>query len=144
MSSSPEQHEKLSSLLRQPRPRGEAAFDTVRAALLTLASDHVASRDRILAEQPILAAAPALAVRDLEWDRRAEQAFAATLEAGSADDAASKRRARLCAGALVGALRVVIEGWIARGCRGDLRKLGEEALDWIAPLAPPARDRQNG
>jgi AcrR family transcriptional regulator len=134
-----EQHEKLASLLAGPRPRGERAFDTVRSALLALASDHLASRERILAEQQILAAAPALAVRDLEWDRRAEQAFAATLEAGSADDAASKRRARLCAGALVGALRVVIEGWIARGCRGDLRKLGEEALDWIAPLAPPSR-----
>lgn len=133
------EHEKLCALLEGPRPRGERAFDTVRRTLLSLASDHAASRERILAEQPILAAAPALVARDLEWDRRAELAFAATLEAGSAEDAATKRRARLCAGALVGALRVVIDGWIARGCRGDLRKLGEEALDWIAPLAPAHR-----
>lgn len=134
-----EQHDRLCELLAAPRSRSEPAFESVRSALLSLAADHARSRERILAEQPILAAAPALAVRDLEWDRRAEHAFAATLEAGSADDAASKRRARLCAGALVGALRVVIEGWTAKGCRGDLKKLGEEALEWIAPLAPPPR-----
>lgn len=131
------QMDELARLLAAP-VAGETAFQTVRRALLRLADGHVAGRERILAEHRVLARAPALVTRDLEWDRRAEHAFAAALEAGTKRDAANRRRARVCAGALVGALRVVIEDWVAKGCRGDLRKAGEEALDWVAPLAPPA------
>lgn len=130
-----DQTERLAALVAAPRP-GEAAFDRVRRALLELASEHVEKRSLILTEHAILAKSPALVARDLEWDRQAERAFAEALEAGSSRDAATQRRARVCAGALVGALRVVIEEWVARGCRGDLRRAGEEALDWLAPLAP--------
>ncbi len=129
------QMDALARLLAAPEP-GETAFETVRRALLRLADGHLADRERILTEQRVLAGAPALVARDLEWDRRAERAFAAALEAGAKRDAVSRRRARVCAGALVGALRVVIEDWVQKGCRGDLRKAGEEALDWVAPLAP--------
>ncbi len=134
------QAEALAALLAAPLP-GEAGFDTIRRALLTLASEHVASRARILEEHAVLATAPQLIARDLQWDRHAERAFAAALGRGTATDAATQRRVRVCAGAIVGALRVVIEGWVARGCRGDLARLGEEALDWLAPLAPEPVDR---
>lgn len=132
-----DQMERLAALVASPR-QGEGAFERVRRALLELASEHVENKSLILTEQAILAQCPALVAKDLEWDRRAERAFAEALEAGASRDAASQRRARVCAGALVGALRVVIEEWVLRGCRGDLKRAGEEALDWLAPLAPEA------
>jgi AcrR family transcriptional regulator len=92
------QMDELARLLAAPEA-GETAFQTVRRALLLLADG----------EQAILSGAPALVARDLEWDRRAERAFAEALEAGTKRDETSRRRARVCAGALVGALRVVIE-----------------------------------
>lgn len=134
-----EQTEVLRELLaRQP---GEGAWAAVRRALLALAEDHMAQRERVLREHALLAQTPSLLARDLEWDRRAQEALAAALEGGAARDAASRRRARLCAGALVGALRIVIEDWIASGAKGDLAKRGEEALDLLSPLAPKERAR---
>lgn len=135
------QTERLAALVGSPRG-AEPPFPAVRRALLDLAAEHVENKSRILVEQRILESAPTLVAKDLEWDRRVERAFADALAAGSARDAATQRRARVCAGALVGALRVVIEDWVSRGCRGDLKRAGEEALDWVAPLAPePARSR---
>jgi hypothetical protein len=113
----------------------------VRRALLELAREHERARERIVREHAIVAASPHLTARDLEWDRRAQEAIAEALEGGAARDAASRRRARLCAGALVGALRTVIEDWIASGAKGDLAKRGEEALDLLSPLAPKERAR---
>jgi AcrR family transcriptional regulator len=133
-----EQTARLSALLSSPRP-GEIPFETVRRALLALSAEHQASKRRIRVEHAILAGSPALVAKDLDWDRRVEGAFARTLESGAGRSAATRRRARVCAGALVGALRVVIEDWVQGGCRGDLRAAGSEALGWIEPLAPPVR-----
>lgn len=130
------QTERLSALLAA-EPRG--GFDVVRRALLELAREHERARERIVIEHAIVAASPHLTARDLEWDRRAQEAIAEALSRSSAGGAEGRRRARLCAGALVGVVRVVIEDWLAAGARGDLEKQGALALELVAPLAPRER-----
>jgi len=125
------QLEALCALLAAPRP-GERPFRTVRRALVALSEQHVASREEILREHRVLAASPELLAKDLEWDRRALSALAVALARGGGE----ARRARLAAGAIVGALRVVIEEWIDGGAVGDLRASGEDALDLLEGLAP--------
>jgi len=128
------QLEALNALLAAPRPR-ELPFRAVRRALVALSEQHVAAREEILREHRVLAASPELLARDLEWDRRALAVLTAALARGGGEG----RRARLAAGAIVGALRVVIEDWIDGGATGDLRASGEEALDLLEGLAPPRR-----
>lgn len=123
----------LEAELSMKPKRGEAPFDCVRRSLLAVARLHVESKAEILAEHHILAGSPVLLAGDLEWDRRAFELLAATLGREGCDP----KRARLAAGAVIGALRVVIESWVSSGGRGDLLAEGAEALDLLAPLAPP-------
>jgi AcrR family transcriptional regulator len=128
------QLEALEEELRRPK-KNEAPFATVRRALLSVAGLHLAAKDEILAEHRVLAASPVLLARDLEWDRKAFSALAHALMR----DGGEPRRARIAAGAIVGALRVVIESWVEGGGTSDLVAEGEEALDLLAPLAPARR-----
>lgn len=122
-----DQTERLKALLAAPSA-GEAPFETVRRALLTLADDHVEHREQILIEHDIAADAPQLVARDLELDRVVARMFAATLARADAG------KARLTAAALIGMLRVVIEDWVASGAKSDLRAAGEQALRLIQPM----------
>ncbi|MGZ3476618.1 MAG: hypothetical protein ACXWUG_22425, partial [Polyangiales bacterium] len=80
-------------------------------------------------------ASASLSAHDLEVDRAFEAAIEGALGGG--------RRAKICAAAVVGAIRVVLEEWAERGGKLDLRAVGTEALDLIAPVAPPKfGDRQ--
>ncbi len=117
-------------------PADERAFDVVRRAFAALAAEYHALRRRILAERALFASAPSLLARDLEIDRAFEEAIADTMARGSAPGGA--RRARLCAAAVMGVLRVAIEEWAASRGRVDLAALGGEALDLIEPMAPHA------
>jgi AcrR family transcriptional regulator len=114
---------------------GARPFDRVRAAFEALAEDYTDRRRRILAEHALFLSAPALVARDLEIDRGFEREIAAALTPPAGDDDQA-RRARLCAGAIVGVLRVVIEEWVADRGRGDLAARGREALALLEPLAP--------
>ncbi|MGZ3422039.1 MAG: TetR family transcriptional regulator [Polyangiales bacterium] len=110
-------------------------FDSVRAACLALADEYVKMRAQILEERAIVAASASLSAHDLEVDRAFEAAIEGALGGG--------RRAKICAAAVVGAIRVVLEEWAERGGKLDLRAVGTEALDLIAPVAPPKfGDRQ--
>jgi len=129
-----EQLEALEAAL-VPSSAAEAPFATVRRALLALAEHHLAERAEVLADHAIVAASPELLARDLEWDQRAFTRIAAALARGSRGKAGA-RRARLASGAIVGAIRVVIEDWVASGGRRDLLAEGREALDLLAALAP--------
>lgn len=118
------------------RSPGQPPFAAVRRACEELADDYDRQRARILAERSLFSAAPSLLARDLELDRGFEAAIAEALTVG--DDPAVRRRARIAAAAVVGALRVVLEEWAARRGRVDLPALGRDALDLVAPLAPAA------
>ncbi len=123
-----DQTQRLRTLLSVPL-EGEAPFDTVRRALLTLADEHLAQKKQILIEHKVLAKAPALLASDLEHDRVVGQAIGTCLSRGS-----KALKARLAAAALMGVLRVVIEDWVATGAKSDLKKAGAGALALIAPM----------
>ena len=128
-----------SELNAKPTRARELPYTTVRRALLSVARLHLSAKAEIIAEHEVLAASPLLLARDLEWDRKAFALLAETL----GRDGGDPRRARLAAGAIVGALRVVIESWVVGGGVGDLMADGEEALDLLAPLAPPSRGKRS-
>lgn len=111
------------------RQKGESPFEHVRRACLALASEYVALRRQILEERAIVAAAPSLVARDLEVDRAFESAIEEAL--------GGSRRARICAAAVIGVTRVVLEEWAAGGAKADLVALGGDALSLLEPLAPP-------
>ncbi len=117
----------------------EDAFQAIRAALLVLAEDYQKQRRRILAEQALLRATPSLATHDLEVDRAFEAAIVDYLLAKSRRTVHDRRRARIVAAAIVGAVRVTIEEWAERHGDLDLAKVGNDALDLLAPLAPTPR-----
>ncbi len=116
----------------EPAP-AEAPFATVRRALISVSSLHLAEKELVLAEHAIVAKSAELLARDLEWDRKAFLLLARALARGSRGKDAA-RRARIAAGAIVGALRVVIEEWVESGGKRDLVGEGEEALDLLAAL----------
>lgn len=107
----------------------QKGFESVRRACLALADEYVLMRAQILEERTIVAASSSLSAHDLEVDRAFESAIEQALGGG--------RRAKICAAAVVGAIRVVLEEWAERGGKLDLRTVGSEALDLVAPVAPP-------
>jgi AcrR family transcriptional regulator len=116
--------------LLEPRD-GEAPFETVRRAVLALGRELQADREAQLLQQRLIAASPALAASERDLDLKWEAALADALGAGRTGQAG--RKARLAAGAVVGALRAALRGWFEADGRGDLVKLGEEALAVVAP-----------
>ena len=106
-------------------------FERVRRACLALAEEYVARRRQILEERAIVAVAPSLVARDLEIDR----AFESVIE----EALGGSLRARICAAAVVGVIRVVLEDWATSKGKLDLAAVGGEALDLLAPLAPHVR-----
>jgi AcrR family transcriptional regulator len=111
---------------------GEAPVDAVRRALLSVASMHIAHKKDVLWENALVAKTPSLLAKDLEWDRKATGLIAAALARGE-----DRARARLVAGAIVGAIRVVVEEWVASGGERDLVADGGAALDLFAALGAP-------
>jgi len=119
--------------------KADAPFDGIRDALLSVADDYHEQRERILREQRVVRAAPSLMTHDLEVDRAFEAVITEHLVQGSRRTVGDRRRARMLAAMIVGAVRVVIEEWAERNGEVDLKKLGQEALELLAPLAPRPR-----
>jgi len=111
-------------------------FDAIRAALLAVADDYHEQRERILLEQRVIRSAPSLMTHDLEVDRAFEGVIVEHLVSGSRRTIADRRRARMLAAMIVGAVRVVIEEWAEKNGELDLKKLGQEALELLEPLSP--------
>ncbi len=116
--------------------KAEAPFDAIRDALLGLADDYHEQRERILSEQRVIRSAPSLMTHDLEVDRAFEGVIVEHLVQNSRRTVTDRRRARMLAAMIVGAVRVVIEEWAEKNGEPDLKKLGQEALELLEPLAP--------
>lgn len=112
----------------------EPPFEAVRAALIALADEYVATRDVILAERALVRAVPALVVADIELDRLYEAIIAEHFLAATGRAAGDKRRAKIAAAAIVGTVRVVIDEWADGNGKLDLARVGAEALDLLEPL----------
>ena len=130
--------EGLARTLRAALEASEAPpFEAVRAALLALADEYVAKRDLILAERALVRAVPALVVADIELDRVYEAIIADHFLAALPDKrraAPDKRRAKIAAAAIVGAVRVIIDEWADSDGKMSLARVGAEALDRLEPL----------
>lgn len=124
-----------------PSAAGGDPLQAVRRALLSLAKDYEAHREGMVTRQRIVESSPALLALELSEDRPWEDALAAALGDRSRAPAATRLRARILAGALMGAIRVTLREWCWRKGRVNLETLGEEAL---VLLAAGMRENEKG
>ena len=125
----PQRDARLALLREQLDPRaGESAFDTVRRASMAVARDYAADRDRMLAQWRIVQAEPALIGRELQLDRAFEDAIEAAFVSAQGDSPRLRRRARVRAAAIVGAIRATLREWLEGGATADLVRLGRETF----------------
>jgi AcrR family transcriptional regulator len=107
---------------------GETPFETVRRACLALARQYQDDRARMLAQWRIVEAEPALVGRELHDDRLGEAAIERAFMAGAKDTPRARRRARVRASAVVGAVRATLREWLEGGASTDLVRLGRETF----------------
>jgi AcrR family transcriptional regulator len=122
--------ERFRELLGQRDP-GESAFDVVRRACLDLAREFFIHHEELVLQHRLVQASPALLAYDRDKDRRWEAVLAEGLLGPEPTSAADQRRARILAGAAMGAIQAALEEWYATGGRADLVRLGEEALSLL-------------
>lgn len=123
-------------------PAGEAPFATVERAFVAIAGVYMRERDEIVAQQRVIDVSPALIAYERTLDRDWERAVAEALEPRTrAAGGRAGRRARVLAGATMGAVRATLREWFDTGGRLDLRALGRETFAQLASAdeAEPAR-----
>ncbi|HZR83639.1 MAG TPA: TetR family transcriptional regulator [Candidatus Binatia bacterium] len=120
------------------RPHGEAPFETVERAFLAVARLYMRERDEIVAQQRVVDASPSLVAFERLLDRDWERAVATALEPARGGGGSAGRRARVLAGATMGAVRATLREWFDGGGRADLVALGREAFALLAMAGAPA------
>jgi AcrR family transcriptional regulator len=118
--------ERFRRLLRESR--GDSPLETVQRALARMTDEYTAARGEHLRHQRIIGASPALVASSVAYDMEWESAIADAWATGRRGGAAARRRARLAAGIIMGAINAVMATWYDGGCREDLGRLGESAL----------------
>lgn len=106
---------------------GETPFETVRRACLALARDYQSDRAHMLAQWRIVESDPTLVASELHHDRLSEAAIEHAFLGGK-DSPRARRRARVRAAAVVGAVRVTLREWLDGGASTDLVRLGRETF----------------
>lgn len=120
--------ERFTELLTSA-PKSEQPFDTFRRVTRLFAAEYIVNREQLLAQQTLIASSPTLLAREREIDHDWEQAIADAFARRFPRNLASRRRADVLAGAMIGVVRATMRHWFARGCVDNLEKLGHEALD---------------
>lgn len=103
-------------------------FRAVRAAALGLAAEYMSERRALLEQARMVDASPALHAQERKLDAEWEQTIAETLTPPRAS-AAAARRARVLAGATMGAFRATLREWFDGDVKEDLVALGRDTLD---------------
>ncbi|UJR84079.1 Hypothetical protein I5071_61500 [Sandaracinus amylolyticus] len=125
----PERDERLVLLASALVPRErETAFETVRRACLALARRYQDERERMLAQYRLVQSEPALIGRELQLDRAFEELLEQAFARGERDTSRGKRRARVRASAVIGAVRASLREWLEGGASTDLVRLGRETF----------------
>ena len=125
----PVRDERLAMLERLLVPAAdETRFETVRRACLALARHYQDDRARMLAQWRIVEAEPALVGRELHHDRLSEAALERAFLGGEKETPRARRRARVRASAVVGAVRATLREWLEGGASTDLVRLGRETF----------------
>ena len=95
-------------------------------------SEH---RHELVLQHRVIESSATLIAKERELDRRWEGALAAHLGGGDADPALA-RRARLLAGAFMGAARATLSEWYATDGKQDLPLLAEETMTLLSGPSP--------
>jgi len=110
-------------------PASESPVGGLRRISQIFAKEYMQNRESLLAQQRLIQTAPALLARENEIDRDWEAGMAQAFRARGGSEPESELRARVLAGAAIGVIRATMRYWFASDGRGDLAKLGDEALD---------------
>ncbi len=110
-------------------PGSEQPFDVFRRVTRLFAAEYMDNHEQLLAQQTLIASSPALLAREREIDHDWEQAIADTFARRFPPGPASRRRAEVLAGAMIGVVRATMRHWFGSRCVDDLEQLGHEALD---------------
>ena len=111
------------------REPGDVTGDPVRRACLAQASEYMRDRDQVVARARIIESSPGLSKQERQQDLLWEQAITDALLANGRNTPTAERRARMLAGAIVGAMRAAILEWQRLEGSADLVRLTSEALD---------------
>lgn len=124
----PARDERLRALkaLLVPRP-DETVFAAVKRACLATARAYETEREHLLAQWKIVESEPALLGRELQFDRHSEDAIFDAFLASETSPRA-RRRAKVRAAAVVGAVRATLREWLEGGATADLVRLGRETF----------------
>jgi AcrR family transcriptional regulator len=111
-------------------PASSGGWRRVCHASLKMAAELTENRRQLVAQRTLIDKTPSLAAYELELDRAWENAIADTLLEGATDGAA-RRRARVLAGATMGAIRATLQDWFEGARDADLVARGVDALNWL-------------
>jgi len=114
------------ALLESLLSAGPRGWETVRRACLEMARHFAEHRAEVLEQYRLVESTPTLAMTEGEIDRKWIAALGAALTVERSP--AAQRRARILAGAVFGAMRATLAEWVGQGGKGDLLRLGTEAL----------------
>ncbi len=124
--------ERFREHLRVREP-GDDAFAPVQRACVAMADEFMGERDKILARLLIIEASPVLAKQERQQDLEWEDAIAVTLLSGFASPSPrARRKARLIASAVFGAIRAALAEWLQGGGEANLVERAEEGLALFA------------
>ncbi len=117
------------------RPADESIIDVVRNAMLAVAADFDANRERRLLQVQLAAATPSVSahsrsVLQAQWER---EIIAAVAERLGVDPVADPRP-EILAGAAMSAIRVATRQWTVGGGTATFRDLADAALSAIGDL----------
>ncbi|HTA66447.1 MAG TPA: TetR family transcriptional regulator [Xanthomonadaceae bacterium] len=112
-------------------PASEGPVAGLRRISQMFAKEYMQNRDRLVAQQRLVQAAPALLARENEIDRDWENGMSLAFRARAGGGPEGELRARVLAGAAIGVIRATMRHWFASDGKDDLAQLGDEALDYL-------------
>jgi len=129
----PYHHEYIAEFrsLLQKHHAKEPPLAIIRGALRSMAELYLAGRNEHLRFQRIISSSPALVARSVPFDAEWETAIADAWRNGRRADAKAKQKAKLIAGAVMGAINAVMSMWYAADCPLDLVARAESALELL-------------
>lgn len=127
----PERLDDLREAFEQ-RPGDEPVFEAIRHALVAVAQRYEDDRDELLLVAGIVEGHPALQARAEGLRAEWTAAFAELILPRIAPGARAGLRARVLAGAVVAAMGVAVEEWLAGDSPADLAEVLNEAMALLA------------
>lgn len=113
----------------------EAPLVGVRRAFRETVLEFAENRHELVLQHHVIESSPTLIAKERELDRRWEGALAAHLGGDEADPARA-RRARLLAGAFMGAARATLSEWYTTDGKEDLRTIAEATMTLLSGPSP--------